>query len=139
MWRMEPDWDKTFDTPGAAHVGKMKEIVTSLPWWEMTPDQWLFATGVSSERTLNTAMRTYRGDKGLAYVASQCTFALHLDKIASKNVRVTWISPTTGERRDAGTFVTGNFNGKTFPEGKTQAFSVPGHWEDAVLLLEAAP
>ena len=102
MWRMEPGWEKTFDTPGAGHVARMKEIVTSLPWWEMTPDQGLFATGVGSERTLNAAMRSVRGDRALVYLSSQCTFTLHLDKILSKNVRVTWISPTTGERREGG-------------------------------------
>jgi len=139
MWRMEPGWEKTFDTPGAAHVARMKEIVTSLPWWEMTPDQGLFATGIGSERTLNAALRSVRGDRALVYLSSQCTFTLHLDKILTKSVRVTWISPTTGERRDAGTYLTGNLNGKTFPEGRTQAFTVPGHWEDAVLLLESAP
>jgi Protein of unknown function (DUF4038)/Domain of Unknown Function (DUF1080)/Putative collagen-binding domain of a collagenase len=138
MWRMEAGWDKTFDTPGAGHVAKMKEILTALPWWEMTPDQGLFATGVSSERTLNTALRSYRGDRALAYIASQCTFTLHLDKIAAKSVRVTWIDPRSGERRDAGTFLTGNENGKQFPEARTQTFTVPGHWEDAALLLEAA-
>ena len=63
---------------------------------------------------------------------------LHLDKIATKNVKVTWINPVTGEKKDAGTYLTGNLNGKTFPEGKAQMFTVPGHWEDAVLLLEAA-
>jgi hypothetical protein len=139
MWRMEPGWEKTFDTPGAAHVARMKEIVTSLPWWEMTPDQGFFATGIGSERTLNAALRSVRGDRALVYLSSQCTFTLHLDKILTKSVRVTWISPTTGERRDAGTYLTGNLNGKTFPEGRTQAFTVPGHWEDAVLLLESAP
>ena len=51
MWRMEPGWDNTFDTPGADNVAKMKEIVTSLPWWEWLPDQGLFATGIGSERT----------------------------------------------------------------------------------------
>jgi hypothetical protein len=139
MWRMEPGWEKTFDTPGAAHVARMKEIVTSLPWWEMTPDQGLFATGIGSERTLNAAMRSVRGDRALVYLSSQCTFTLHLDQILSKSVRVTWISPTTGERREAGTYLTGNLNGKTFPEARTQAFTVPGHWEDAVMLLESAP
>ena len=51
---------------------------------------------------------------------------------------MTWIHPVTGERRDAGIFVTGNLNGKSFPDGRTETFTVPGHWEDAVLLLEAA-
>ena len=39
MWRMEPGWDKTFDTPGAAQVCLMKRIVTGLPWWDLLPDQ----------------------------------------------------------------------------------------------------
>jgi hypothetical protein len=46
------------------------------------------------------------------------------------------INPTTGERRVAGTYRTGNLNGRTFPDGQTQFFTTPGHWEDAVLLLE---
>ena len=49
MWRMESGWDSTFDTPGAEQVTKMKEIVTSLPWWDMVPDQGLFATGIGVE------------------------------------------------------------------------------------------
>ena len=138
MWRMEPGWDRTFDTPGAAHVARMKEIVTALRWWEMVPDQGIFASGVGSERTLNAALRSYAGDKALVYVSSQCTITLHLDKIAAKHARATWIHPVTGERKDAGTFLTGNLNGKSFPDAPTQAFNVPGHWEDAVLLLEAA-
>ena len=101
MWRMEAGWDRTFDTPGAAHVAKMKEIVTGMRWWEMVPAQGLFATGVSSERTFNTALRSYQGDRALAYLSSQCTFTVHLDQIAAKNTRVTWIHPVTGERKDA--------------------------------------
>jgi hypothetical protein len=138
MWRMQPGWDRTFDTPGAGQVARMKEIVTSLPWWELTPDQGVFATGVGSERTLNAAQRSSRGDRVLVYLSSQCTVVLHLDKIASRNARVTWINPATGERRSAGTFRTGNLNGKSFPDGQTQSFTVPGHWEDAALLLEGA-
>jgi hypothetical protein len=137
MWRMEPGWDETFDTPGADQVALMKKIVTSLPWWELTPDQGLFALGVDSGRTLNTAMRARDGQRALIYLSSQTTVSIHLDKIAAKNVRATWISPVTGERKEAGVFLTGNYNGKSFPDGRTQFFVVPGHWEDALLLLEA--
>ncbi len=137
MWRMNDGWDRTFDTPGAGQVCRMKEIITSLPWWEMVPDQGVFATGVSSERTLNTAMRSISGNRVLIYLSSPCTVFLHLDKIATAHAKATWISPITGERKSAGSYLTGNLNGNTFPEARTQFFTTPGHWEDAALLLEA--
>ncbi len=137
MWRMNPGWEKTYDTPGAAQVSMMKQIMTSLPWWEMVPDQGIFDTGISSERTLNTGMRSVSGDRVLAYLSSQCTVFIHLDKIAAAKTKATWINPVTGERRTIGSYRTGNLNGQTFPDGQTQFFRVPGHWEDAVLLLEA--
>ncbi len=65
------------------------------------------------------------------------TVFIHLDKIAGRTAKATWINPATGERQDAGTFLTGNLNGKSFPERQVQHFSTPGHWEDAVLLLES--
>ena len=136
MWRMEKGWDATFDTPGAAQVCLMKQILSGLDWWELIPDQGMFATGVGSEKTLNTAMRSADGARALVYLSSQCTVFVHLDKIAARNCTATWINPTNGERKAAGTFLTGNLNARTFPDGRTQYFSVPGHWEDAVLLLE---
>jgi hypothetical protein len=139
MWRMEPGWEQTFDTPGAGQVTLMKTIMASLAWWQLSPDQGLFALGVDSGRTLNTAMRALDGQRALVYLSSQATVSIHLDKIAAKNVRATWISPVTGERKEAGEYLTGNYNGKSFPEARTQFFAVPGHWEDALLLLEAVP
>ncbi len=136
MWRMEKGWDSSFDTPGAAQVCLMRRILSGLRWWELIPDQGVFATGVSSERTLNTAMRSADGARVLIYLSSQCTVFVHMDKIATRNCTATWINPATDERKAAGTYVTGSLNGKTFPDGRTQYFSVPGHWEDAVLLLE---
>ena len=77
---MEPGWENTFDSPGADNVAKMKEIVTSLPWWDMVPDQGLFATGIGSERTLNAALRARDGQRALVYLSSQTTVVLHLDR-----------------------------------------------------------
>ena len=136
MWRMGKGWDSAFDTPAAAHVGKMKEIITAQRWWELNPDQGLFAGGVSSERTLNTALRSVKGDFALIYLSSPCRVFIHLHKILTKNVKATWINSVTGERKDAGSYLTGNRNEKMFPSAEIQHFSTPPYWEDAVLLLE---
>jgi hypothetical protein len=136
MWRMEPGWEHTFDTPGATQVCLMKRILTSLPWWELLPDQGVFATGVGSERVLNTAMRSTDGRLVLVYLSSPTTVFLHLDKVEARKAHATWISPVSGERKDAGVFETGNDTGDTFPLARTQFFRTPDRWEDAVLLLE---
>jgi hypothetical protein len=129
MWRLEPGWEKTFDTPGAAHVAVMKRVLGAQRWWDAVPDQTLFATGVSSEQTLNTALRSASEDWALVYLASQCTVVLHTDRVAGPRVKATWIDPRTGERKDAGLLE----NSKR----QKQSFTTPGHWEDAVLLLES--
>ncbi len=139
MWRMEPGWTATFDTPGANHMTQFKSIATSRPWWNRVPDQGLFASGVSSERTLNAAVRSVDGNWALIYLSSQCHVLIHLDKIATREVQVTLINPQNGERRDAGTYATGNLTGSIFPQARTQWFSTPGHWEDALLLLDGLP
>jgi hypothetical protein len=134
---MEAGWDQTFDTPGAAQVCLMRRILAELPWSELIPDQGVFASGVGSERTLNAAMRSRDGSRILVYLSSPTTVFLHLDKIEAKTAKATWISPVTGERKDAGTHATGNRTGATFPAALTQFFKTPDFWEDAVLLLEA--
>jgi Protein of unknown function (DUF4038)/Putative collagen-binding domain of a collagenase len=136
MWRMGKNWESSFDTPGVFDAGKMKEILAALPWWNAIPDQSLFASGVSSEQTLNSALRSVKGDWAIIYLSSQCRVFIHLDKILTKNVRATWINPSTGNRKDAGTYETGNLAGHMFPPGVVRVFETPGHWQDAVLLLE---
>jgi hypothetical protein len=138
MWRMGPGWTDTFDTPGARQMGVMKQIVTSRPWWRMISDQGLFNSGVSSERTLNAAMRTTDRTCAILYLASQCHVLVQLDRLATRRVKATFISPTSGQSREAGIHETGNAKpGQTFPGyNVTQLFSVPNHWEDAVLVLD---
>lgn len=137
MWRMGKDWDKTFDTPGAMQMAKMKEILTSFNWWELMPNQWVIDAGVSSEKNLNAAMCTPKGDRILIYLSTQCTVHVPLDKISSRESKATWINPKTGERLDAGIYITGNLNGKPFPNGKAEFFRTPDFWEDALLMFEA--
>jgi hypothetical protein len=137
MWRMGKGWTRTLDTPGAAQVCRMKDIMTSFKWWELVPDQSVFTEGGNSGRTLNTAMRSIRNDLVMIYLADQSTVFVHLDKIIAKKVKATWYHTVKDETRDAGTFETGHFLRPVWPMPKQQHFTTPGHWEDAVLVLEA--
>lgn len=137
MWRMDPGWTSAFDTPGTLQMTVFRRVATSRPWWQRVPDQSLFASGVSCERTLNAAARSVGGDWAMVYLSSQCHALIRLDLMLTPQVRVTWINPADGEERDGGTFATGNRMGTVFPQAKTQWFTTPGHWEDAILLLDA--
>jgi hypothetical protein len=139
VWSMETGWEEALNAPGAAQMGIMREIVTALPWTTMVPDQGVFSSGVGSEGTLNTAIRTPDGKTALVYLSSRNPVFLHMDHIATKNVKVTFINPATGKRRDPQTFPTGNVNGKRFSDPLVQPFTLPQQWEDAVLLLEGVP
>jgi hypothetical protein len=117
-------------------MGLFRQIATARPWWQRVADQGLFASGVSSERTLNTAVRGTDSTWAMLYFASQCHALVHIDRILTQRVKCTWVNPATGEEKEAGEYTTGNNTGKPFPQATTQWFSVPGHWEDAVLILD---
>jgi len=72
----------------------------------------------------NVLLLVLSGDRGLAGA-----FNANVSKAAFKEWR---------EKKDAGAFATGNFNGQVFPDAPTQFFKTPDLWEDAVLLLEAS-
>jgi hypothetical protein len=136
MWRMGEGWADTFDTPGAVQMGLFRRIASLRPWWMRVPDQGLFNSGVSSERTLNAAVRGMDSTWAMLYLSSQCHVHVNLDKILTPRVQCTWINPASGEEKDAGIYATGNGTGAIFPEWRSQWFSVPGHWEDAILLMD---
>jgi hypothetical protein len=136
MWRMEPHWTNTFDTPAARHMTIYKQIAMSRPWWRRIPNQGLFASGVGSERTLNAAVSSPEGDWAMVYLSSQCNVLIHMDRILTRHVKATLVNPATGEEKDAGTYATGYWSDSQFPQPKPQWFATPGHWEDAVLILD---
>lgn len=136
MWRLEPGWTSSLDTPGASQMTCFKRIATCRPWWRRVPDQSLLASGVSSERTLNAAVRSVDSDWAIIYLSSQCHVLVELDKILTLRVKATWVNPQNGDQHQAGTYDTGNDPGGIFPRPTTQWFSTPPFWEDAVLILD---
>lgn len=136
MWRMEIDFTRALNTPGALDMGRMGAILGRFPWWQLFPDQSLFASGVSSERTLNTAMLSEDASWALIYLSDQCHVRLHLERLKASKVKATWINPHTGQEDAAGTHQARHVPPTGFIQAETAWFSTPLFWEDALLLLE---
>jgi hypothetical protein len=130
MWRHNPTWRQSLDSPGARAMGILRQILTARPWWKLAPDPSVFVLGAGSDKTLNVAARSADGDTVIVYLSSRGTVTLDLSKItAAETVRATWVDPATGERTSAG----------EFPRATQRSFTSPVASEDAVLLLDAEP
>jgi hypothetical protein len=128
-WRVPATWKSALDAPGAFQMGVLKRLFVARQWWDLVPDQSLFADQVNPGTTLHTAARSQSGDWAIVYLSSPTRVSIRMAKIAAANkVDAFWIDPQTGTRASAG----------TFQNTGTQAFSTPGGWKDAILLLEAA-
>lgn len=135
-WRDDVNWAEGWERPGAGHMALFKQIATSRPWTQMVPDQSLFNIGVSSERTLNTSLRTLDSTCAMLYLSSQCHVQVNVDRILTRRVKATLVNPASGEEKEAGIYETGNAAGAIFPPWRSEWFSVPNFWEDAVLILD---
>ena len=128
-WSSPSSWRSWLDSTGSLHMRTYREVVTACrEWWNLIPDQSVFADGEGSGLALNVAARSAAGDWMMAYLSSRTTISIELDKIAvGSEVGASWIDPTTGARTRIGRYANHG----------TQSFTTPAGWEDAVLLLEA--
>jgi len=127
MWRHNPTWRQSLDSPGARQMGVLKAIFTAREWWKYTPDPSLFALGAGGDESLNVAARSSDGDGAIVYLSHPTTVSLNMHRIAAARVRARWVNPETGA--EAGI-------GEIAGEG-TRSFTPPESWTDAVLLLDA--
>ncbi len=129
-WRapISPEtWDKWIDSPGSGQLKIFKEIMTSCRrWWDMVPDQSLFASGVAEGFDLNVAARSAENDWALVYLSTPSAVSLRLDDLGKGKLHATWIDPATGERTPADTFAATD----------TRTFTSPQGSEDALLYIE---
>ena len=128
-WSSPSSWRSWIDSPGSFHMLAYRKIITSCrEWWNLVPDQSIFFSGEGSGFRLNVAARSAAGDWVLAYLSSNTTVSIRLDKITADSViEASWIDPATTTRLKISRFTNNGIQRFTTPEG----------WEDAVLLLEA--
>ena len=128
-WRVLPTWKQALDAPGASQLGILKRaFLDRKEWWYLVPDQTVFASGGNTNgQVLNLAARHKDGRWTMAYLASQASFSIQMDKIkGSTEVTARWINPRTEESKPIG----------KFSNSGVQSFSTPEDWEDALLILE---
>jgi hypothetical protein len=125
-WRVLPTWKHALDAPGAAQLGILKRVFLACDeWWELVPDQDLFAEGGCTEGTvLNLAARHRDGRWAMAYLADAASFSIRLDKLGG-SPDAFWIDPRTGASQAAGRVA---YTG-------VASFATPDGWEDALLVL----
>jgi hypothetical protein len=127
-WSSPSSWKSWIDSLGSLNMLTYRKIVTGCrEWWNLIPDQSVFASGEGSGYALNVAARSAAGEWVLAYLSQSTTISIKLDKItADRNVEASWIDPVTGVRKKIGRFANDGIQRFTTPEG----------WQDALLLLE---
>jgi hypothetical protein len=130
-WRVLPTWKQALYASGAVQMGILKKIFLSRKqWWYLVPDQSIFAGGGNVDgKVLNLAARHKDGKWVMVYLGSKGSFSVNMSKLtAAKKVKAFWIDPKTGDSVAAG----------SLPNTGVKAFSTPGEWEDALLILEPA-
>lgn len=127
MWRRNSTWAESLLSPGARQLGVLAHLFAARRWWELQPDQALFAHGVGEGKTLNAAARASDARSALVYLSSPCAVRVNLDRLTGPAVRAAWVDPRTGEECALG----------VYPTEESVDLSTPAGWEDAVLTLDA--
>jgi hypothetical protein len=128
MWRKNPTWRESLDSPGARQMSILKQVLAARAWWTLVPDQSVIALGTGCDKNLNAAARSTHGDLAIVYLSTREPVSIDFGKITSaETVRATWVNPETGEFMAAG----------VFPNSGLRPFTPSLKSQDAVLLLEA--
>jgi hypothetical protein len=143
-WSFTDGWKEKIDTPGVEQLGIWAKFFSSLPWYDLVPDQdhKVITAGYGnfgnvdtrvSESDYATAARTSDGSTVVVYVPT--TRAITIDMACLNGAaRARWFDPSDGSYKDAESSPVPNSGSHEFtPPGKNHAGD--GDW---VLLLESS-
>ncbi|MGE5611837.1 MAG: DUF4038 domain-containing protein [Bacillota bacterium] len=120
-------WKEALHSPGAETLRHVKKFLTAVQWWDLVPDQSVFADGQGKQERLNVAMRSSTGDAIVAYLSSPAPIKLRLDRISvNGTLGAKWVNPASGEERLADAV-----------DWQAGVFTPPRGWDDAFLYVSS--
>jgi len=125
LWRKAPGWKAALQSGGAQDMRVLRSLFNGLPWWQLQPDQSLFSSGAGHGKTYNAAAIAADGSWAMVYFSSRSRAKLDLRRLKAARLRVTWVDPRTGQRRQE----------KSRSAAGNASFQTPNGWPDAVLQL----
>lgn len=144
-WTFMPGWQFNLDTVGVKQLMIWHQFFSSLPWWNLVPDQvhTVVTAGLGDYGTIRTrtsqsdfctAARTPDGSLVVAYMPTARTITVNMASLKSHAV-ARWFDPTNG------TYAT--IPGGPFTNTGARKFTPPGQnsegASDWVLLVQASP
>ena len=97
-------WRKALHFPGATHMGIMRRLFESRPWYLLVPDQALIAAGQRPGEEHVQAGRAADGSFALLYLPRGGEVVLEMTKLSAKRARAYWFNPRSGEHMAIGEF-----------------------------------
>ena len=108
-WEFHDGWQERLESEGVAQVSRIRDLVASLPWWTLRPEESFLTAGTGTaapdqdvlDADLATAAVAPDGSLALVYVPSERTVSLDLSLLAP-GADAAWVDPSTGTATEVG-------------------------------------
>ena len=110
-WEFHDGWEKRLSTPAMKQIGRLRDLFSGLPWWQLVPDteNSLVTQGRGLQLTTDAPMdvlendyatvaKTPDGHLAVIYVPTPRTISVNGEALPA-GTRAVWIDPTSGKRR----------------------------------------
>jgi hypothetical protein len=110
-WEFHNGWEQRLSTPSLTQIGRLRDLFSALPWWQLVPDteNRLVTAGRGDQLTTDdpmdvldndfvTASKTPDGRVAVIYMPTQRTISIDR-AVLLPGTRAAWIDPTSGARQ----------------------------------------
>lgn len=121
-------WTDYLDTEGTRWILIWKDVMHSIDWWKLVPDQSIITYGEGRGNRRTISARSSGGDLLVVYYPNRKTCGIDLSKITDAYLNIAparWWNPKNNVQKIIGNVKTNGF----------QSFTPPSGWEDAILII----